>query len=105
MKPAEVSKASGFTAKEIASLADRGIIPSSGGGTKGKWRTFTPQTADLCRAAKMLIDDMGLSPADAFRIADGIMNRSGKFGRFQVIPVGGYIRYDKQEREIGFVPA
>ena len=85
MTPAEISSASGFTAKEIASLADSGIIPSSGGGAKGKRRAFTDETAQLCRVAKMLSDDMGLPPADAFRVAAGIINGSGKFGRFHVV--------------------
>lgn len=81
----EVGAASGFTAVEISSLAARGTIPSSGGGMKGKPRTFDPQIVGLCRIARLLIDDMSLPPADAFRIAQGIADGKGRFGRFTVV--------------------
>lgn len=84
MNAIDVSKLSGFTPKEISDLATRGVIPSSGGGIKGKARVFDVATAHLCKDARLLIDEIGLTPADAFRIAPRMVRGVGNFGRLSI---------------------
>lgn len=84
MTVAQISAASGFSAKDIASFADRGILESKGGGRKGVRRLFPDHAAQLCKIAKMLADDLGLQPSDAFRIASHLDSGQSTFGRFHL---------------------
>lgn len=84
MTAAQLGAASGFSAKEIANFADRGILASKGGGRKGVPRLFSDHAAQLCKTAKMLTDDLGLQPSDAFRIAHHLDHGQSTFGRFHL---------------------
>jgi len=81
MNASSVGAATGFTAKQISELAERGIIAGTGGGGKGKPRVFNDETVRLCAHARALIDGLSIPVGDAFRIAKGVSAGESKFGR------------------------